>query len=209
MWSFIIDGIVIGIIVVFAVIGVIKGLIDSVLSLLGTAIAVVVGVFTAKYVSGLINKIFNLETSILNTMDGGEAGTFKIFGNEFSNPDIARFAVWLISVVAVFLLTKLILLILSKMFEKVTQNAPVISGINRTLGAVFGVVKGAVMVAVSLALCSALSQLPFIGTTISDKIAETKVTNFAYKYVDEFVETQLTKENIENLISNMVPDKDA
>lgn len=209
MWSLIIDGIVIGIIIVFAIIGIIKGLIDSVISLLGTAIAVAVGVFTAKYVSVLVNKIFNLENAILNAMDGGEAGAVKIFGNEFSNPDVARFAVWLISAVAIFLLTKLVLLILSKMFEKVTQNAPVISGLNRVLGAIFGVVKGVVMVAVSLALCSALSQLPFIGTTISDKIAETKVTSFAYKYVDEFVETQLTKENIENLISNMVPDKDA
>ena len=47
------------------------------------------------------------------------------------------------------------------------------------------------------------------GQAVSDKIAETKVTNFAYKYVDEFVETQLTQENINNLISQMTPENDA
>lgn len=209
MWSLIIDGIVIGIIVVCAIIGIVKGFVDSLLGLIGTALAAVAGVFTAKYVSAWINSLFDLEDKILNSLDGGVEGTFKIFGAEFSNPEVARFAVWLIAVVAVFLLVKLVLLILSKMFEKVTQNKPVISGINRALGAIFGIVKGGVMVAVSLALCSALSQLPIIGSTISDKIADTKVTSFAYKYVDEFVENQLTQENITKLISQMTPGEDA
>ena len=209
MWSLIIDGIVIGIILISVIIGIVKGLIDSVLGLVSTALAAVAGVFSAKYVSGWINSLFGLEDKILNSLDGGKEGSVKIFGNTFENPEVARFAVWLIAVVAIFLLVKLVLLILSKMFEKVTQNKPVVSGINRALGAVFGLLKGGVMVAITLALCSALSQLPFIGSTISDKITETKVTSFAYKYVDEFVETQLTEENISKLISQMTPDKDA
>lgn len=209
MWGLIIDGLVIGIILIFAIIGIVKGFFDSLLSLIGTTLAIVAGVFTAKYVSGWINSLFSLEDKILNSLDGGAEGSFKIFGGEFSNPEVARFAVWLISVVAIFLLVKLVLLILSKMFEKVTQNAPVISGINRVLGMLFGIVKGAVMIFASLALCSALSQLPIIGTTISDKIADTKVTSFAYKYVDEFVENQLTKENITKLISQMTPGNNA
>ena len=209
MWSLIIDGILIGILVVCAIIGIVKGFVDSLLGLIGTGLAAVAGVFLAKYVSSWINSLFGLEDKILNSLDGGAEGSFKIFGGEFTNPEVARFAVWLIAVVAIFLLVKLVIMILSKMFEKVTQNKPVISGINRVLGAVFGIVKGGVMVVMTLALCSALSQLPIIGTTISDKIAETKVTSFAYKYVDEFVENQLTQENINNLISQMTPDKDA
>lgn len=207
MWSLIIDGIVIGIIVICAIIGIVKGFVDSLLGLIGTGLAAVAGIFSAKYVSAWINKLFGLEDKILNSLDGGSEGAFKIFGAEFSNPEIARFAVWLISVVAIFLLVKLIILILSKMFEKVTQNKPVISGVNRVLGLVFGLVKGCVMVVMGLALCSAISQLPIIGATISDKIGETKVTSFAYKYVDEFVENQLTQENINKLISQMTPDK--
>lgn len=205
MWSLIIDGIVIGIIVICAIIGIVKGFVDSLLGLIGTGLAVLAGVFSAKYVSSWINNLFGLEDKILNSLDGGSEGAFKIFGAEFSNPEVARFAVWLIAVVAVFLLVKLVVLILSKMFEKVTQNKPVISGINRVLGLVFGLVKGGAMVLIALALCSAVSQLPIIGATISDKIAETKVTNFAYKYVDEFVENQLTEESINKLISQMTP----
>lgn len=203
MWTLIIDGILIAIILISAIIGIVKGFFDSILGLISTALSAVAGVFLAKYISGFINSIFGLEDKILNSLDGGAEGKFKIFGAEFQNPDIAKFAVWLISVVAIFLLVKLVLFILSKIFEKVTQNKPVISGINRTLGLIFGICKGGVICILALALCSAASQLPFIGGTISDKIADTKITSFAYKYVDEFVETQLTQENINDLISKM------
>lgn len=207
MWGLIIDGILIAIIVISAIIGIVKGLFDSLLGLISTALSLGVAVFCSKFVAKWINSLFNLEDKILDKLDGGEAGTFKIFGSEFSNPEIAKFCVWIITAIALFLLVKLVIFILSKVFEKVTQNKPVISGINRALGLVFGIVKGAVVAVILLALLSAGAQLPIIGNTISDKIAETKVTSFAYKYVDEFVENQLTKENIDNLISKMVKDK--
>ena len=71
---------------------------------------------------------------------------------------------------------------------------------------VFGIVKGAAGVAITLALCSAASHVPFIGEPINQKIAETKVTSFAYKYVDDFVETQLTKEKIDSIIDKIITD---
>ena len=207
MWGLIIDGILIAIIVISAIIGVVKGFFDSLLGLISTGLSLVVAIFCSKFVAKWINSLFSLEDKILDKLDGGEAGTFKIFGAEFTNPEIAKFCVWIITAIALFLLTKLVIFILSKVFEKVTQNKPVISGINRVLGLVFGIVKGGVLAVILIALCSAAAQLPIIGNTISDKIGETKITSFAYKYVDEFVENQLTKENIDNLISKMVKDK--
>lgn len=207
MWSYIIDGVLIAIIIISAIVGIIKGFFDSLLSLLGTGIALAVGVYCAKHVSNWVNKIFNLEELILTKLDESNAeGVISFFGDKFtlSNSDVAKFCVWLITVVSLFLIVKFAIFILAKIFESVTKNNPTISGINRLFGCVFGIAKGGVIVVAMLALCSALVQVPLVGTTINDKIAETKLTSWAYKYVDDFVEKNLTKENIQEIVDKIV-----
>jgi len=206
MWSTIIDIALILIIVVSAIIGIVKGLFDSVLSLVGTGIALAVAVFTAKHVSNFLNKIINIEQFVLDKLDASNEGFVEFFGGKFqySNVEVAKFCVWVVTVIVIFLIIKLALLILSKLFESVVQNSPTISGINRVLGLIFGVLKGGISVAILLALCSLVSHVPFIGTTVNDKIEETKIASFAYKYVDDFVETQLTKEKIDEIIAKIV-----
>ena len=57
MWSYIIDGVLILILVISTIVGIVKGFFDSLLSLLGTGVAFAVAIFTAKHVSGFLNKI--------------------------------------------------------------------------------------------------------------------------------------------------------
>lgn len=206
MWSYIIDGVLIGIIVICAIIGIVKGLFDSILSLLGTGIALGVSVFTAKYLSNFLNSIINIEQFVLDKLDASNEGFVEFFGGKFSysNVEVAKFCVWIVTVIVIFLVIKLALLILSKLFESVVKNSPTISGINRVLGMIFGAIKGALTVVILLALSSALAQVPVIGSTITDKIGETKITNTVYKYVDDFVENQLTKEKIDGIISGII-----
>lgn len=206
MWSYIIDGILIAIIVISAIVGIAKGFFDSLLSLIGTGVALVVSVLVAKHVSNWINKIFGLENFILEKLDGANEGSISFFGDKFTltNSEVAKFCVWILTVVIVFLIIKLAIYILAKIFESVTKNSPTLSGLNRLFGMVFGIAKGGVVVVALLALCSMLVQVPIIGTTISDKIGETKITNWAYKYVDDFVETQLTEEKIDEIVAKIV-----
>lgn len=203
MWGYIIDGVLIAIIIIAAIVGIVKGLIDSVLGLFGTGIALAAGVFGAKYLSNFINKIFSLDSFILSKLDGGEEGSFTFFGGEFSNVEIAKFCVWIVTVVIIFLIVKLAIFILSKIFESVTQNNPKLSGINRVLGMLFGIVKGGIISVAIIAVASVLSDVPGIGSIISDKIEDTKVTAFAYKYVDEFVEDNLTAEKIQEIVDKI------
>ena len=146
MWSTIIDIALILIIVVSAIIGIVKGLFDSVLSLVGTGIALAVAVFTAKHVSNFLNKIINIEQFVLDKLDASNEGFVEFFGGKFqySNVEVAKFCVWVVTVIVIFLIIKLALLILSKLFESVVQNSPTISGINRVLGLIFGVLKGGI-----------------------------------------------------------------
>lgn len=214
MWNIIIDVALILIIVVSAIIGIVKGLFDSVLSLIGTGIALAIAVFTAKHVSNFLNGIINIEQFLLDKIDAADeakTGMVEFFGGKlsFSNVEVAKFGVWVITVIVIFLIIKLALFILSKLFESVVKNSPTISGINRVLGLIFGAIKGVFSVAVILAICSLASNIPFIGTTVNDKIEETKVASFAYKYVDDFVETQLTEDAIKDIISKIVTENKA
>lgn len=206
MWSYIIDGLLILIVVICAIVGIVKGLFDSVLSLVGTGLALVISVFTAKYVSNLVNKIFNFEDFVLTKLDASNDGSVKFFGGKFSlsNVEVAKFCVWICSVVIMFLIIKLAIYILSKIFEKVTNSSPTISGINRVLGMVFGLVQGAVVVVALLALSSMLVQVPTIGTPMYNAIQSTAITKGIYNYVDEFVEKNLTKEKVQSLIEKII-----
>lgn len=202
MWSYIIDGVLILILVISTIVGIVKGFFDSLLSLLGTGISFAVAVFTAKYVSGFLNNIIGIEKFVLDKLDASNEGTVNFFGPR-SNAEVAKFCTWIVTVIVMFLIIKLAIFILAKIFESVTKNSPTLSGLNRLFGMVFGLAKGVVWVGVILALCSAVSEIPVIGSTITNKIAETKVTSFAYKYVDNFVDTQLTQEKVNEIISKL------
>lgn len=205
MWSYIIDGILILLVVISVIVGISKGFLDSILSLVGTGLALVASVFTSKYVANFINKIFNFEDFVLKHLDGAETGSMKIFGViELSNVEVAKFAVWIASVIIVFILIKLALYIISKMFEAVVQSSPTVSGINRVLGMIFGLIKGSVIVIVALALSTLICQLPIIGNPVYNAIQDTKLTKGVYNIVEDFVENNLTKENIQEIIDKIV-----
>lgn len=209
MWSYIIDGILILLVVISVIVGISKGLLDSILSLVGTGLALLASVFLSKHVANLVNKIFNFEDFVLKHLDGAETGSMKIFGViELSNVEVAKFAVWIASVVIVFILIKLAIHILSKMFEAVVNSSPTVSGINRVLGMVFGLIKGGVMALVGLALCTLICQLPLIGNPVYNAIQDTKLTKGIYNVVEDFVETKLTKENIQEIIDKIVSDNE-
>lgn len=210
MWPYIIDGVLILILVVSVIVGIVKGFFDSLLGLIGTGLAFLIAIFTAKYLSNFLNKIIGIEDFVMNKLSAieGNDGTIQFFGTR-TNSEVAKFCSWIVTVIVIFLIIKLVIFVLSKIFESVVQNSPTISGINRVLGMVFGFAKGCVWVAVILGLCSAVSQVPVIGTSITNKIAETKVTKGVYKYVDNFVDTQLTQEKVNEIINKLTGNTDS
>lgn len=202
MWPYIIDGVLILILVVSMIVGIVKGFFDSILSLLGTGLSFVIAIFTAKHVSSFLNNLLGIENFVLTKLDGTTEGTVEFFGTR-TNAEVAKFCTWIVTVIVLFLIIKLAIYILAKIFESVTKNSPTLSGLNRLFGMLFGIAKGGAYVAVILGLCSAVSQVPVIGSSITDKIGETKVTSYVYKYVDNFVDTQLTQEKIDSIISKL------
>jgi hypothetical protein len=75
--------------------------------------------------------------------------------------------------------------------------------LNRLLGCVFGLPWGVAFSLSLIALFSVVAEVPVIGTTIKDGIANTKVTSLIYETVDNFVDNQLTTEKVNDIVNRI------
>lgn len=93
--------------------------------------------------------------------------------------------------IVLFILLKIVVALVMKLFDKITQNK-VIGGINRILGLVFGVAKGAAIVIVVAFVMTLLTVIPKVNSTIMPVVQDnTKVAKIVYNQTDRYVEKQL------------------
>ncbi len=205
MW---VDIVLIAILVVFLIIGLWKGFFDSLLGLISTGLAIVVAITCAKPASSFINKFINLP----NWIDGllskvmAEDKVVNLFGNadlSFTRIQLANFLSIVMSAIIVFIVTKLAIWLLAKLFDSVVSESTFASGLNKVLGGIFGIVRGGALILAILLLCAVLSGTG-LATPIQNTISNSKVTNYVYKYVSDFTENQLTKADIKDFVVDMV-----
>lgn len=115
------------------------------------------------------------------------------FTSELSVADVVgsgagHICVLAISAILLFIIIKIVLAILGKLFDNIARTK-ILGSLNRVLGFVFGLVKGACIVIVINFVLVALSLVPAINNTIIQPvIAEnTKIEKFVYEKTDELV----------------------
>lgn len=195
------------IIAIFALIGLWKGLFDSLLSLISTGVCVVVAVWLAKPCASFINNTIKLDVPKL--FDGligkfSTETTFEFFGMTFSRGEIAGFLSMIFAGLIVFILLKLGIYLLAKLFDSITSNSTALSGLNRLFGLLFGLVKGGVIVIVALAICTIFARF----TNVETYIKQSTVTNWVYNYVDDYAEKQLKNIDIQEVIQDVIKSSD-
>ena len=90
--------------------------------------------------------------------------------------------------ILIFVILKIVIKLLSKLFDNISRTR-ILGGVNRVLGVLFGLVKGAVMVFLINGLLVALSMIPAVNTTITPIIQDhTYVEKFVYNTTDNLVE---------------------
>lgn len=208
MW---LDIVVIAIIAICVIVGLWKGFFDSLLGLISTGLAAVVAFTCAKPAATFINKIINLPNWIdgLLTKVIADGEVVSLFGSakmSFTRIELANFLSIILSAVIVFFVVKIGIWLLAKLFDSVVESSTLGSGLNKLLGGLFGLLKGGAIVVVALLLCSVIhgANIPLVSDFIQTTIDNTKVTSFAYKYVSDFAENQLTKEDLKDFIVDMV-----
>ena len=193
-------------IALFAIIGLVKGFFDSLLSLVGTGLSVIASIYLAKPAAGLINKIVDVPNLFMKLLDKAFANndTVQFFENVFTKSDMAAFLSLVFAGVIVFILIKLAIWLLAKLFDGVTKKSSIASGLNKVLGLIFGLVKGGFIVCVLLAVCSLLANTQIFGNSIDNAIDASTTTKWVYNYVDKFTEDSLNKVDMKEFLQNLI-----
>lgn len=198
MW---IDIVLAAIIIISVVIGLWKGFFDSLLGLVSTGLAVVIGFTCARPANDLIANFVDLTSwidGLLSKVIENSETIVSLFGNEalaLKRVELANFLAIVLSGVITFLVVKIGIWLLAKLFDSVVESSSIGSGLNKVLGGLFGLARGGVMVVAILLICSLLcgSGVSVISSPIQTAIDESKVTHYVYRYVSDFAENQIVK----------------
>lgn len=187
-----VDIIFIALLVVFALIGLAKGLFESILGIFSSVLSIGIAIMVQKPVTAFINKMVDTNKFfgdlLVNWGWISEEGT-TVFGKTYSVAQIGNACTVIVSILAVWILIKLVVLLLSKLFDSATTRSSALSGLNRVLGLVFGAAKGFLIVVIGLGLASILN---ICGVqNINSTMEANPMSNFVYKYVNEWVATTL------------------
>ena len=91
------------------------------------------------------------------------------------------------------------ILLLSKLFDALTKNKA-IGGLDRAVGLLFGLLKGAVLVTLVLGVFYLIA-----NTTVDGWIQNSIVTKWMYQYVCQLVDWAVTKFSLPDAIKNLFP----
>ncbi len=197
-------------IALFALIGLWKGLFDSLLSLLGSGIAVGLAIWLAKPAAAFINKIIDLPKMFGKLIEDmfKNKPELEIFGQAFSKENLAAFLSYVCAGIIVFILFKLAIWLLAKLFDGVTKKSTIASGLNKIFGLFFGLIKGAFIAVVLLVICSILSNTQILGNEIDNTINKSTTTKWVFKYVDEATEKYFSKIDMDKFLQDIVDEQE-
>ncbi len=105
----------------------------------------------------------------------------------------------IIAAVLIFIAIKIAVLLLSKLFNALTKHRA-ISGIDRTLGLLFGLVKASVIICVVLGVFYLIA-----NSTVQGWIDNSVVTKWIYQYVTQFVDFIASKYDLPSFITGLFP----
>ena len=150
---------------------------------------------------GFKERVYTLfiEDAKVFTAEGGDYVAADAEVVNYIAQRLAAVITLVIAAVIVFILLKVAVLILSKLFDALTKNRA-ISGIDRTLGLLFGFAKGALLVCIVLGVFYLIS-----NSTVTGWIDNSTVTKWIYKYVTEFVQMIANKFDLPSFITNLFP----
>lgn len=140
------------------------------------------------------SKTFTVDTASANPYAAADATVVQYIGHT-----IAGIIALVIAVVVMFILLRIGILLLSKLFDALTKNKA-IGGLDRSVGFLFGLIKGALLVSVVLGVFYLVA-----NTTVNGWIENSTITKWVYQYVCSFVDWAVTNFNLPDFITNLFP----
>lgn len=205
MW---LDIVLLVLIVVCAFVGLFKGFFDSILSLFGNVVSLIIAYFLAKYVASFLNATFGVNTYIAKLLEKWGVNEGGLIG--FSRDRLANIITLVLSIIIVWILLRLVIMLLSRIFSSVTDNSSTISGMNRLFGFLFGAIKGFVFVIVGFGLLSIIATfLPENNAqSLNSFLKKNPVTYAVYVPVANWTQENL-KDKIDKALDQLNKDADS
>jgi len=200
-----IDIVVIAIIAICAIVGLARGFFDSILALFGTVLSLGIAIWLSQPAVELVNRLVNLNAffaGLLEQWGVAYGGQVSILTQIFSLEQAAHFVSIVAMVVLLFILIKLVIALLGKLFDSMTKNSSALSGLNRLFGLLFGALKGLAFVVVVLIVTSLISIVAF-EQQINAELQKNQFTNFIFNHVDRWVESSL-RDRLGDIIGDVV-----
>jgi membrane protein required for colicin V production len=157
----------------FAFQGYKKGIIIEVATLVALILGIYAALFFSDYTAGLLTKSFNINKEYLN----------------------------IIAFIVTFIGVLILVLLLGKMLEKVV-NLLLLGFVNKLAGAVFGILKGALLLSILIFLINYFD----VNSSIIKKEARTQ--SILYKNIEPVAPWIYEKFNLEDLKNNLPEPKD-
>ena len=135
-------------------------------------------------------------------------GLFVEDAHEFTNDvdvvnylgaQVARIAAIVIATIVMFVLLRIAVKLLAKLFDALSKNKAV-SGLDRAIGLTFGLLKGAIIVCLTLGIFYLIA-----NQTVNGWIEGSVVTKWMYNYICQFIEWAVNHFNLPSVITNLFP----
>ncbi len=111
-------------------------------------------------------------------------------------------ALMAICMIVAYLLIKLVIFLLSKLFGAIKKNCQAINGLDRVLGLVLGIAKGMVIVFAVFVIANLLQSIPAVANFLDTTFNNSCIAKPIYDFVNNLVSTYLTKIDFNGILSS-------
>jgi uncharacterized membrane protein required for colicin V production len=176
------------------------------------------GPLSGKY--GIPNEILPDGVTLGSILDGSNLNGFlktilkSIFGGdktilppgtnptEYLSGALGGFVSLVVGFLVAFILVRLIVQFVKKLFKKLKKN-DIFNHLDKSLGAVFGFVKGCILIIVAFIFVSVLKYLPFAGDAITNAINNASLAKWCEKATGAILEWLSKNINLQQIISGL------
>lgn len=112
---------------------------------------------------------------------------------------VAKIAAIVIAAILMFVLLRVAVKLLAKLFDALAKNKAV-SGLDRSMGLCFGLLKGAILVCLTLGIFYLIA-----NETVNGWIETSVVTKWIYNYICQLIEWVVSRFNLPTVITDLFP----
>ena len=178
-----------------------------------------IGNAVSGQISGFFADFSNLTGAEIMADNCSATGILKIAMNFFVKPETSyidkadvvskvstsagSLILMAICMIVAYLLIKLVIFLLSKLFGAIKKKSAAVNGLDRVLGLILGVAKGMVIVFAVFLVANLLQSIPAVANFLDTTFNNSCVAKPIYDFINNLVSTYLTKIDFNGILASV------